>query len=30
MRNQLEDINTRMSSYFETTMKKEKNKDMER
>ena len=30
MRNQLEDINTRMSSYFESTMKKEKNKDMER
>lgn len=30
MRNQMEDINTRMSSYFETMQKKEKNKDYER
>jgi len=30
MRNSMEDINTRMSSYFETMQKKEKNKDYER
>jgi hypothetical protein len=30
MRNSMEDINTRMSSYFETMQKKEKNKDLER
>lgn len=30
MRNQMEDINTRMSSYFETIQKKDKNKEYER